>query len=231
MYKHKSSIIKKTELDGGYKTEVTEMNSVEESTEIGEKAQQIKALISRICDLSHYRALDDIDFLIEAIGDKDYPGSPALDVLPSHAGVDTGRREKVKEYIYCLNSWTEGKDVEDAVGEFRVNENLLRTVYIHLGDLDDDKRVLSLCLSDSLDELVSSPEDIVSEISDEEFIYHTYRTILGREPDDDDLVLRLAELERGKTRPEVIREVLECKESNRRMVAEIAESIRRSNES
>jgi len=89
----------------------------EELGEVEEKVQQVRALISRMADLSHYRAFNDIDFIIEAIGKKGYPSSPALDVLPSYDDIDHERREKVKEYIYCLTSWAEGKDVEDAVAE------------------------------------------------------------------------------------------------------------------
>jgi hypothetical protein len=182
-----------------------------------------------MADLSHYRAFNDIDFIIEAIGKKDYPSSPALDVLPSYDDIDHERREKVKEYIYCLTSWAEAKDVEDAVAEFKASENLLRNVYIHLDELDEEKKWLTLCLTKTLKEKASSPEDVVSEISDEEFIAYVYNTILGRGPDDDDLQLRLAELERGKTREELIRSVLESKESRKRMLTEIAESIKQSN--
>jgi len=210
--------------------EIQEINAMEEELgEVEEKVQQVRALISRMADLSHYRAFNDIDFIIEAIGKKGYPSSPALDVLPSYDDIDHERREKVKEYIYCLTSWAEGKDVEDAVAEFKASENLLRNVYIHLDELDEEKKWLALCLTKTLKEKASSPEDVVSEISDEEFIAYVYNTILGRNPDDDDLQLRLAELERGKTREELIRSILESKESRKRMLTEIAESIRQSN--
>jgi len=110
-----------------------------------------------------------------------------------------------------------------------LQNNLLRNVYIHLDELDEEKKWLALCLTKTLKEKASSPEDVVSEISDEEFIAYVYNTILGRNPDDDDLQLRLAELERGKTREELIRSILESKESRKRMLTEIAESIRQSN--
>jgi hypothetical protein len=210
--------------------EIQEINAMEEELgEVEEKVQQVRALISRMADLSHYRAFNDIDLIVEAVGKKDYSGSPALDVLPSYDDIDHERREKVKEYIYCLTSWAEGKEVEDAVAEFKASENLLRNIYIHLGELDEEKKWLASCLTKTLKEKVSSPEDVVSEIADEEFIAYVYNTILSREPDDDDLQLRLAELERGKTREELIRSVLESKESRKRMLSEIADSIKQSN--
>ena len=210
--------------------EIQEINAMEEELgEVEEKIQQIRALISRIADLSHHHAFNDIDFVIEAIGKKGYSGSPALDVLPSYDDIDHERKEKVKEYIYCLTSWVEEKDVEDAVAEFKASENMLRNTYIHLGELNEEKKWLALCLTKTLKEKASSPEDVVSEISDEEFIAYVYNTVLGREPDDDDLQLRLAELGRGKTREELIKGILESKESRKRMLVEIAESIKESN--
>ena len=195
----------------------------------GEKAQQIKALISRSSDFLHYRAFDDINFIIEAIGKKDYSGSPALDVLPSHDGIDRDRREKAREYIYCLKSWAEGRDMEDAVADFKASEKFLRSTYAQLGVLDEEKKQLALLLSDGLNEKVSSPEDAILEVADEEFIIYVYNAILARKPDDDDLKLRLMELRRGKTRQELITDILESRESSRRMVSEIAKSIKKTN--
>jgi hypothetical protein len=197
----------------------------EELSNISEKTHQIEVLISRVADLSHYRAFSDVDFVIDAIGKKDYEGSPALDVLPSNEEIDNERREKVKEYIYCLNSWAEGKSVEDAASEFKASEKLLRNIYIHLADFDEEKRELALSLSELLNGRVSSPEDVIHDISDEDFIIHVYEKILNRKPDDDDLKLRIMELRRGKTRQELIKDVLESKESSRRVLAEIAKSI------
>lgn len=226
VYRWKNIPVESAESD----EEIQRINAMEEELgEIGEKVQQVRVLISRMADPSHYRAFNDIDFIIEAIGKKDYSGSPALDVLPSYGDIDHERRGKVKEYIYCLTSWAEGKDVEDAVAESKVSKKLLQDIYIYLGELDEEKKWLALCLTKTLKEKASSPEDVVSEISDEEFITYVYNTILGREPDDDDLQLRLAELERGKTREELIRSVLESKESRKRMLTEIAESIKQSN--
>ena len=212
-----------------------EMDVIEEENEegmvddlgddIGEKSQQIKVLISRMAALEHYNALDDIDFVVEAIGKRDYDGSPALDVLPSHDGVGQRRREKVKEYIHCLTCWVEGMDVDDAVAEFKSDEKLLRTIYIHLGEPDEEKTSLALLLIKSLKEKSASPEDSISDISDEEFVGYVYKTILGRNPGDDDLRLRLTQLKRGRTRQEMIKDILESKESSRRMLNMIAESI------
>ena len=208
-----------------------EVNAMEEELgKVGEKVQQIRILISRMADLFHYRAFDDIEFIIGAIGTKDYEGSPALDVLPSNEGIDRELREKVREYIYCLNAWAEGKDVEDAVAEFKANEKRLRSTYIHLGELDEEKKWLAMHLAETLEQEVASPEDILSEISDEDFINYVYNTVLGRKPDEDDFNLRLMELKRGKTREELIKGVLESRESHKRMLSEIAQSIKKSSE-
>lgn len=190
-----------------------------------ENAQQVRALISRMADLNHYNAINDVDFIVEAIGTKDYAGSPALDVLPSHEGLDQRRRERIREYIHILSCWAEGKDLEDAVSEFKSDEKLLRRMYLYLGDLDEEKEDLALALVASLKEKSTSPEDVISEISDEEFISYLYRTILDREPDEDDARSRLMQLKRGRTRQELISDILESRESSRRMLTMIAESI------
>lgn len=224
--------IQQTEQEGALEEEsdvASDIDSGEVLGDIGEKVQQIEALIARSSDLLHYRAFDDIDFIVEAIGRKNYSGSPALDVLPSHDGIDRERREKTKDYIQCLNSWAEGKDVEDAVAEFKASEKLLRSTYAQLGVLDEEKKQLALFLAGNLGEKVASPEDAILEVSDEEFIDYVYNAILGRGPGDDDLKLRLMELRRGKTRQELIAEILESRESSRRMVSEIAKSIKKSN--
>ncbi|MFC1714068.1 DUF4214 domain-containing protein [Candidatus Poribacteria bacterium] len=214
--------------DVDYDVEILESNDevVEENPRnTEENDQQIKALISRMADLEHYNAINDIDFIVEAIGQKYYAGSPALDVLPSHDGIGQERRERIREYIHILNCWAEGKDVEDAAAEFKSDEKLLRNIYIHLGEPDEGKRNLILALSDNLKEKSASPEDAISQISDEEFIRYLYKTILDREPDEDDARLRLTQLKRGRTRQELINDILESRESGRRMLEKIAESI------
>jgi len=205
-------------------TEETE----EEVDGIGEKVQHIGILLSRIADITHYRAFDDIDFMIGAIGAKEYAGSPNLDVLPSHEDIDRERRQSLKDYIYCLNCWLDGKDVEDAVGEYKANDKLVRNIYVRLGNFDEEKKWLAMNLVKMLEENVASPEDDILEISDEDFITYVYKTVLGRDPDPDDLRLRVMELKRGKERPDMIKDILESKESSRRMLAEIADSIKKS---
>jgi len=210
----------------GADDEVKEIETAEESPgNMGDYAEQVRALIMRMADLSHYNAINDIDFIVEAIGRKDYAGSPALDVLPSYEGLDRRRRERIREYIHILSCWVEGKDVADAISEFKSDEKLLRSMYLYLGDLDGEKEDLALALIKSLKEKSASPEDIISEISDEEFIGSLYKTILGREPGEDDTRSRLMQLKRGKTRQALIKEILESRESNRRTLTIIAESI------
>jgi len=45
------------------------------------KVERIRTLESRIDPLSHYKAFENIEFIINAIGDLDYKGYPAVDVL------------------------------------------------------------------------------------------------------------------------------------------------------
>ena len=115
--------------------------------------------------------------------------------------------------------------MEDAVTEFKADEKLLRNIYIHLDELDEEKKWLAMCLAKTLKEKISSPEDVISEISDEEFIIYVYKAVLGRGPDDDDLNLKLIELKHGKSRQELIEDVLSSRESRKRMLTEIAKSI------
>lgn len=223
LYRRKNALLE----NAGTDMEIQQMNELEEDdlSESGEKVQQIRALIDRIADLSHYRAFNDIDFIVEATGAKDYPGSPALDVLPSQDEIDRDRRERLKDYICCLTTWADGANLEDAVDDFKASEKMLRNTYIHLGAADEEKKWLIQCLIDALKGMASSPEDVIYEITDEEFVLYLYKTILGREPDEDDRKLRLAELKRGKPRQELVKEVLESRESTRRMLTEIAASV------
>jgi len=200
-------------------------NSEVELNEFIEKVKQIEVLIDRISDPSHYRFFNDVDFIVDAIGEMDYPGSPAVDVLPSHDDIEIERRDMIKDYLFCLSMWSEGTSLEDALGEFKVNEKILRNIYRLLGALDGDKFDLVQYLIKSLEEKVSSPEDILSQVAEEEFIYHVYKTILGRDPDEDELKLKLMGFKRGKTRQELVREIMESRETNKRMLAEIAASI------
>ena len=69
---------------------------------------------SRIDPLSHYKAFENVEFIAQAIGDLDYPGSPAIDVLWRHGQIDDERREEAKRYIYCITAWLDGKTAEQA---------------------------------------------------------------------------------------------------------------------
>ena len=52
----------------------------EEIGDLSPLVARIRALISRIDPLSHYKAFENLDFLLAAIGRLDYPGRPAVDV-------------------------------------------------------------------------------------------------------------------------------------------------------
>lgn len=206
--------------------EISDINDiVEDLEEFGEKNQYIEVLVDRIADPNHYRFFGDIDFIIEAIGAMNYPGNPAIDVLPSQDDIDQERRDIIKDYIFGLSSWLKGIELEDALGEFKANEKILRNVYIHLGDLDEDKKHLIQYLIDALSDKVSSPDDVISQITEEEFIFYVYKIILDREPDKDELKLKMMGLKRGQSRQKLIKEVMDSKENSKRMLNEIATSI------
>ena len=57
--------------------------------ELPDVVRHIRALISRFDSLTHYCAFDNLDLLVRAIGEGDYSGRPAVDVLTP--GLGNGR--------------------------------------------------------------------------------------------------------------------------------------------
>ena len=96
-------------------TEIQAIDAIED--EMGELAplvERIRALVSRIDPLSHYKAFENVEFILEAIGQLDYPRSPAVDVLWRWSQIDEQRRNEAKSYINALNSWLLELSLEEA---------------------------------------------------------------------------------------------------------------------
>lgn len=195
------------------------------------EAEQIRALISRFESLSHYKAIENLTFIMRAIGSSDYPGMPAVDVLWRHERIDDERRATFRRYYHALQSWLAGETIEqakekqaaptDALGE-------LDEVYASLGDPDDAKTWLAASLAKTLGEQVLTPEDVIAEHDDEAYVLALYEAILHRHPSPDDLKFRLAELRNGMTRDEMFGGVLAAAEHTDHVRGRLAAILRRS---
>lgn len=172
------------------------------------KVERIRALVSRIDPLDHYRAFENVEFVVSAIGKLDYPRYPAIDVLSRRGQIDEERRDQARRYIHCLASWLEGKDMDSAKADRPDCSELLGRTYAALGQADDYKRWLVMSLAKTLKEHTYLPWDFIAEHSDEEFVRAVYTTLLSREPSPDDLKFRLEELKAGKSRDTLFRQVL-----------------------
>lgn len=183
--------------------------------EIGELpplVERIRALISRVDPLSHYKAFDNLDFLLEAIGDLDYPGSPAVDVLWRHGQIDDDRRAEAKTYIDALTAWLAGTDLAAAQAAQPENAERLSQIYEALGEPNEEKRWLALSLRKTLKEHAYTPWDVIAEYGDAAFVRAVYLSILGRSPSPDDLAFRIEELNQGKTREAFFLEIMDTGE-------------------
>jgi hypothetical protein len=169
--------------------------------------ERIRALISRIDPLSHYKAFENIDFILDAVGKLDYPRSPAVDVLWRFGQIDDQRRDEIKRYITAVNTWLTVVSLDDAVAKQPDNSQILSKVYRFLGEIDENKRWLVMCLSKTLKEHAYTPWDFINESDDATFVTAVYESILHRHPSPDDLKFRLEELRNGKEREELFEEV------------------------
>jgi len=176
---------------------------------------RIRALISRIDSLSHYKAFENIDFLMDAIGDLDYPGSPAVDVLWRNGQVDDARRALAKAYADALGVWLSGKPLPSAQRAQPDSADLLARVYEALGQTNEEKRWLAMCLRKTLKEQAYTPWDFIAEYHDAAFVYAVYEAILGRPPSGDDLAFRIEELLAGKSREAFVTEIMGTDEHRR----------------
>lgn len=161
---------------------------------------RIRALISRIDPLSHYKAFENLDFLLAAIGALDYPGSPAVDVLWRHGMIDEERRAQVRSYIDVIGAWLADTDLETTKTAQPDNADCAVQVFEMLGEPSEEKRWLAMSLRKTLKEHAYTPWDFISEYDDAAFVRAVYESILGRPPSPDDLAFRVEELAAGKSR-------------------------------
>ena len=180
--------------------------------ELPPRVERIRSLESRIDPLSHYEAFENIDFIMKSIGELDYPGYPAVNVLWRNGQIDDERREEAKRYIYSISSWLDGKNVEEAKIERQECSRLLDKVYTVLGEMSDHKRWLAMSLSKTLKEHAYTPWDFIGEYGDEDFIKAVYVAVIGREPSPDDLKFRMEELKTIKSREEFFLDVFNAEE-------------------
>lgn len=189
-----------------------EMRKIDDlETELGDLpplVERIRALISRVDPLSHYKAFENLDFLLQAIGELDYPGSPAVDVLWRHGAIDDARRVRAKQLIDALGAWLDGVELVMAQEAMPDSAGQLADVYAALGDSTDEKRWLAMCLRKTLKEHAYTPWDFINEADDAAFVRAVYMSILGRPPSPDDLTFRLEELAAGKTREAFFVEIM-----------------------
>ena len=188
--------------------------------------RRIRALISRVDPLSHYKAFENLDFLLDAIGDLDYPGSPAVDVLWRHGAIDEARRDRAKGYVDAVNAWLAGMDLATAEAEQPENAARVAQVFEALGEMDDQKRWLAMCLRKTLKELAYTPWDFINEYDDAAFVRAVYVSILGRTPSPDDLSFRVEELEEGKTRQAFLIEIIRADEHRRMHLHDVAARLK-----
>ena len=105
MYRWRNVLCPESEPDD----EILRIDAVEDTLpDLPGMVERIRALISRVDPLSHYKAFDNVDFLLDAIGQLDYPRSPAVDVLWRHGQIDDQRRTEAKCYIDALSAWISG---------------------------------------------------------------------------------------------------------------------------
>ncbi len=198
----------------------------EQLGELPPLVERIRALISRVDPLSHYKAFETIEFLLDAIGNLDYPGSPAVDVLWRHGQIDEERRAEAKRYVVCLNAWLAETPLVEAQSEWPDCATRLEKTYTALGTMDNEKRWLAMCLQKTLKEHAYTPWDFIAEHDDATFIRAVYETILGRPPSPDDLEFRIEELQNGKSREDFFKEILAAPEHQQRHLHEMAHKLK-----
>ena len=209
--------------------EITRINAMED--ELGpfsDEAEHVRALVSRFNSLSHYRAADNLTFIMRAIGSSDYPGMPAVDVLWRHERIDGERRAQFRRYYRALQAWLAGEPREQAKQAAADGPEELDEVYAALGDSDDTKRWLAASLAKTLAEYVLVPEDVIAEHDDEAYIRALYEAVLHRHPSPDDLRFRVAEMAAGKTRDEMFDDILAANEHTGNVRGHIAAILKRS---
>ena len=201
--------------------DIARINAIED--ELGpfpDEVEHVRALISRFDSLSHYRALDNLTFIVRAIGASDYPGMPAVDVLWRHERIDDERRGQFRAFYQALRAWLAGKPLEQAGAD--ASTTAAAEAYAALGERDGAKVWLAESLARTLAEYVLLPEDIIAEHGDEAYITALYEAVLHRHPSSDDLQFRVAELRNGRTRDEMFDDILNAAEHTQHVRAHVA---------
>ena len=191
--------------------------------ELPDAVRHIRALIARFDSLTHYRAFDNLDLLVCAIGEGTYPGRPAVDVLTRDWEMDDARRSRAKGYVKALQAWAEGKPVEEA--RQAAGDGALE-LYRTLGPHAEHKAWLAASLAHTLKSFAYEARDLLDEVAEADFVCGVYRAALGRDPSHDDLQNRLAELAGGKSREHLVREVFDSAESRQRQQGQVLEKLR-----
>ena len=193
--------------------------------ELPDAMRHIRALISRFDSLTHYRAFDNLDLLVRAIGEGTYPGRPAVDVLTRDWEMDDQRRSRAKTYVQTLQAWSEGKAVEEAQ-QGAGDSELCAELYGILGPLEEHKAWLAASLAHTLKAFAYEAQDLLDETDAADFVRGVYRAALGRDPSHDDLQNRLTELAGGKSRDHFVREVFDSAESRQRQQWQVLEKLK-----
>ena len=192
--------------------------------ELPDAVRHIRALISRFDSLTHYRAFDNLDLLVRAIGEGTYPGRPAVDVLTRVWEMDDQRRGRAKTYVQTLQVWSEGKPVEEAQ-QVAGDPELCAELYGILDPFEEYKAWLSASLAHTLKAFAYEAQDLLDEAAEADFVRGVYRAALDRDPSHDDLQNRLAELAGGKSRDHFIREIFDSAESRERQQWQVLEKL------
>ena len=192
--------------------------------ELPDAVRHIRALISRFDSLTHYRAFDNLDLLVHAIGEGTYSGRPAVDVLTRNWEMDDQRRRQAKTYVKTLRAWAEGQSAEEAQ-QVAGDAELCAELYGILGPLEEHKAWLAASLAHTLKAFAYEAQDLLDETDAADFVRGVYRAALGRDPSPDDLQNRLTELAGGKSRDHFIREVFDSAESRQRQQGQVLEKL------
>ena len=192
--------------------------------ELPDAVRHIRALISRFDSLTHYRAFDNLDLLVRAIGEGTYVGRPAVDVLTRAWEMDDQRRSRAKTYVQTLQAWSEGKSAEEAQ-QVVDDAELCAELYGILGPLKEHEAWLAASLAHTLKAFAYEAQDLLDETAEADFVRGVYRAALGRDPSHDDLQNRLTELAGGKSRDHFIREVFDSAESRERQQWQVLEKL------
>jgi hypothetical protein len=209
-----------TERPEDFDAEMAAIDAMVDPGELTEEARHVRALISRFDSIAHYRALDNLELIVRAIGSGTYPRYPAVDVLVRRWEVDEERRSAFAGWSRALLAWSRGERVPTALplagGPTRVDELL--------GPRTPEKAWLAASLAKTLKAFAFTASDRVAALPEEVFVRAAYRAALGREPSADDLSFRLGELAAGKPRQALLAEIDGSTEARERLLEQVLES-------